>query len=151
MPPATSRKPFHIVVFLWWCGDVFLMIADHCLLSSCAKMSKGHPGNHCHPTLWQPCLSTRPLFMDDVQWWISYREIQSLPFLGRHKALTSIHFRTCGTFWVDECPKFSRIVSSNAPGMVGNSTSDLMSGPRHEKTYWSGHPCQWGLHQKLNF
>ena len=61
-----------------------------------------HFDNHSFATRRDQRLLTTMLYpIERVQWWISYSEIQSLPFLGQHEAPTSIQLRTCGTYCVD--------------------------------------------------
>ena len=64
----------------------------------CMDDNAGHTHTHTHTHT-----QTHTHTIERVQWWISYSETQSLPFIGRHEAPTSIHLRTIEAFLVDEC------------------------------------------------
>ena len=93
-------------------------------------------------TFWPQDQCLRTVMLDPiehVQWWSSFSKMQPLPFCGRHKVPTSIHLRTCETLgWqiplrhtpVQTFTELSGITPGNP------TTSDTMSGPGHEKTYY---------------
>ena len=129
IPPATSMKTFHFAAVLWCVGDAYRMIASwFWLLFKAIVMGQDIKGTSWKrllcltlTTMLQPrdqCVWTTMLdthththththrhthTIERVQWWISYSETQSLPFIGRHEAPTSIHLRTIEAFLVDEC------------------------------------------------
>ena len=164
MPPAISRKPFHLSVVLWWCGDAFHTIASWIWslfkailmgkdirgtswnsLSSLTFTSMLWPRNQC---LWTT--NVRPHLTRAVVDFLQWTAIITTPCLTRREPVG--HSGSISTSETSSSPNVSKTVRSTAPGMVGNSTtSDPTSGLGHEHMYWSCHPSQWGLYQILNF
>ena len=105
MPPAASRKPFHL---RWFCDGVGMRSND-CKLDLVTvqgnlngpRYQRDIPNTVDIPHFDNHALATRPVCMDDnaiphrtLTVMVFYSEMQSLPFLDRHETPTSIQLRT---------------------------------------------------------